>query len=333
MSGKRMHPGIISKVLVLTSLSFAFWGCVQQPQPTPRATALQTLTPPAKAGTKAAPPKASPKVTPAKAAPSKAAPAAAPKKEAPAPVVKAAPAPPVSTKLQDTDCIKCHSSEPAKINQNGGKHKTEIGCMDCHLEHLPLGTKTIPQCSMCHDPKSLGHFQLANCLGCHRNPHTPLDITVEDVPAVSVACKSCHSDKGEEFAKFPSKHTVKNCTFCHPAKHKQIKKCQECHKPHSGFMVYEDCLRCHKPHSPLNIVYADDTPSKYCGSCHDEIFQVLSKSKAKHATFTCAFCHKTKHPTVPNCNGCHKEPHDNAMMGSFNSDCLKCHKNPHDLVF
>ena len=303
MSGKRICIARISKVLFIASLSFAIWGCAQ-PQPTPAPETAQTEQAPAAAGQKAV-----------------------------SPEEKALIETQAQTELQNTDCTKCHDSQPADIQRNGGKHKTEIACKDCHLEHLPLGTKTIPQCSMCHDPSTLVHFKLPNCLGCHRNPHTPLDITVDDVPPVSVGCKTCHGEKGEEFKSFPSKHSAKNCTFCHPTKHKQIKKCLECHTPHASFMVYEDCLRCHKPHSPLNIQYADDTPSNYCGACHTELFELLSKSKAKHGTFKCAFCHKTKHPTVPNCSDCHKQPHDNTMLNPFNSECLKCHKNPHDLVF
>jgi len=238
--------------------------------------------------------------------------------------------------LQATDCVKCHTREPNDIKTHGGKHKTEVTCLDCHLEHLPSGVKRIPQCSMCHDPEDQTHFTLGTrkvCLGCHRNPHTPLDVTVDDTPFVSKGCKTCHPEKGVEFKKFPSKHSKKNCTFCHPRKHKQIKKCLQCHKPHAKFLVFKDCLRCHKPHSPLNIRYADDIPNKYCGACHTDIFKMLSKSKAKHGTFKCAFCHKNKHPTVPNCRDCHGSPHDSSILKPFNSQCLKCHRNPHDLIF
>lgn len=302
MSGKRISSAIISRAAVIASLSFAIWGCAQ-PQPAPEPLAVAPVT-------------AQPESVKTITAEEKA-------------LIEAQ----AQTELQNTDCKKCHDTQPADIQRNGSKHKTEITCRDCHLEHLPLGTKTIPQCSMCHDPESRGHFQLPNCLGCHRNPHTPLDITVDDVPEVSVGCKTCHSDKGEEFSKFPSKHTALNCTFCHPTKHKQIKRCLECHTPHAEFMVFEDCLRCHQPHSPLNIRYAEDTPPKYCGSCHDTIAAQLAQSKAKHGAFTCAFCHKDKHPTVPNCSDCHLNPHDNTMLNAFNSDCLKCHSNPHDLIF
>ncbi|MBU4153294.1 MAG: cytochrome C [Proteobacteria bacterium] len=300
MSGKRMSSAIIRRAAVIASLSFAIWGCAQtQPAPAPL------------------PP------TTAQAEPAKT--VSAEEKA----LIEAQ----VQTELQNTDCSKCHDTQPADIKRNGGKHQTEIGCLDCHLEHLPLGTKTIPQCSMCHAPDTQEHFKLPNCLECHRNPHTPLDVTVDDVPPISAGCKTCHPEKGEELAKFPSKHTALNCTFCHPTKHKQIKKCLECHTPHADFMVYEDCLACHQPHSPLNIQYADETPSKNCGACHDTILSQLLNSKAKHGELTCAFCHKTKHPTVPNCSDCHKNPHDNAMMSTFNSECLKCHRNPHDLIY
>jgi len=238
--------------------------------------------------------------------------------------------------LQPTDCVKCHDTQPADINANGGKHKTAINCLDCHVEHLPLGTDTIPQCAMCHDSSEKDHFAVGDrsvCLKCHRNPHTPLDVTVDDVPEMSTVCKTCHGEKGEEFAQYPSKHAEKNCTFCHPTKHKKINKCLTCHEPHAEFMVFEDCLRCHKPHSPLNIHYADDIDSKYCGSCHTEIFEMLSASKAKHGGFNCAFCHADKHPTVPQCADCHGSPHDPSILNPFNEDCLKCHRNPHDLIF
>ena len=240
-----------------------------------------------------------------------------------------------STKLQNTDCIKCHTSEPADIKRAGGKHKTKVTCLDCHVEHLPKGHKTIPECSRCHNPTKQLHFTLGQrsvCLSCHRNPHTPLDVTIDNTPAATKGCLTCHPKKGKEFKKYPSKHAQKNCTFCHPRKHKRIKKCLECHKPHAPFMVFKDCLRCHRPHSPLHITYADNIPSKYCGACHTEIFTTLSKSKAKHSKFNCAFCHKRKHPTVPKCQDCHQKIHSETILSRFNDDCLKCHRNPHDLL-
>ncbi len=202
-------------------------------------------------------------------------------------------------KLLNTDCIKCHRSEPADIKRAGGKHKTDVTCLDCHIDHLPSGTKTIPQCSMCHDPSAQAHFALGTrsvCLKCHRNPHTPLNITIPNKHWVNKACETCHPEKGKEFKEYPSKHSQKNCTFCHPKKHKRIKRCLQCHKPHAPFMVFKDCLRCHKPHSPLNIHYASNIPNKYCGACHSKIFKLLSKSKTKHGKLKRALS-----PVIPAC--------------------------------
>ncbi len=295
------------KALAVSAISFVLWGCVQ-PQPNG---------------------------TTSMAEPSQANRVLSPEEQALLDSQTAA-------ELQDTDCSKCHDSQPADIKDNGGKHQSAIGCQDCHQEHLPLGENTIPQCSMCHDSGDQSHFGLGDspvCLGCHRNPHTPLDITVEDVPESSTGCFTCHGEKQEEFAAFPSKHSEQNCTFCHPTKHKVINRCFTCHDQnefHGGngsFMVFEDCLGCHKPHSPLDITYAAETPSNFCGTCHSDLFEALSKSQSKHHDLNCAYCHKDRHPTVPKCSDCHEQPHSASMLAAYDNDCLKCHVDPHDLVY
>ncbi len=238
---------------------------------------------------------------------------------------------PVGDGLQSTDCQKCHKDQPAEIDQDGRRHKYKVSCRDCHAEHPPWGVDTIPQCSKCHQGQDREHFTLPNCLACHTNPHNPLNLTIEDVPASSNGCRTCHVAKKKEFAAFPSKHAEKNCTHCHPQKHKVIKTCLECHEPHLDTMVFENCLQCHKPHSPLNITYAADTPSEFCGSCHDDIYQSLTSNPSKHGKLNCAFCHKDNHPTVPKCTDCHEGIHSSNLLSKF-PDCLKCHADPHDLV-
>ena len=312
MMGKNLNfAHWFKSLLILTCL--ALWGCVQ---PQPDKSLAVTSPPPVPEAQKAA--------------------AAKPAPSQREPVRQTKPAQPVamaSTVLQNTDCTKCHNNEPEAIKQNGGLHKTEIGCLDCHTEHPPVGTQAIPQCSMCHEPDNSPHYILANCNGCHQNPHTPLNISVENSAAVTTGCNTCHGDKGEELKQFPSKHTKLNCTECHPSNHKKIDNCLVCHEPHAEFMAYQDCLRCHKPHSPRDIKYADDTPSRDCGACHGELEEMLAKNQSRHQTLKCAYCHKTRHPTVPNCRECHPNAHDRGLLKSFNSDCLKCHGNPHDLVY
>ncbi|MDH3347116.1 MAG: hypothetical protein OEM02_03305 [Desulfobulbaceae bacterium] len=233
--------------------------------------------------------------------------------------------------LLSTDCIKCHKDQPAAIKSDGGRHKTEVSCRDCHEEHLPSGEDTIPECSKCHDADERDHFGVPNCLECHKNPHTPLNITIADSEESVTVCLTCHGEKGEELKTFPSMHTQQNCTMCHPARHKAINKCFTCHEGHDESQVYEDCLKCHKPHSPLNITYAADTPSKLCGFCHTEVYENLTNNPSKHGQFNCAFCHKDKHPTVPKCTDCHASIHDESLLSKF-PDCLKCHVDPHDLT-
>jgi len=230
--------------------------------------------------------------------------------------------------LQNTDCEKCHIPQPLEIMTAGGKHGTSVTCQDCHQEHPPLGTQTIPECVMCHEGER--HFQLDNCLACHENPHTPLKLNVADTPEVSKGCQSCHADKGNEFKQFPSRHAEQNCTLCHPGQHKVIEKCATCHKPHNDTMQYQDCLACHQPHSPLAINPGPETASGLCGSCHADELAMLAGNTTNHAKLTCAFCHQGKHPAVPACADCHAAPHSAGMLKNF-PDCLQCHHDPHDL--
>lgn len=228
--------------------------------------------------------------------------------------------------LQVADCVKCHQDEPAEIAANGGKHKTEVTCLDCHQEHPPWGENVIPQCSMCHEGEP--HFALENCLSCHSNPHEPLVLHLAD--DLTKPCLTCHEGPGQDFAKYKSAHAEQACTFCHET-HGQIPDCNNCHEPHAAGQVTSDCLGCHPAHHPLQISYAMTTPRAFCTPCHEEVGALLEKTETKHRTFTCAFCHRGQHPTIPKCQTCHGEPHSAAMHKQF-PDCLSCHSDAHFLV-
>jgi len=228
-------------------------------------------------------------------------------------------------KLAATDCIKCHQKEPATIEAYGGKHKTEITCVDCHVEHAPWGTETIPQCSKCHEGKS--HFELENCLSCHSDPHHPLGLQLTG--DIVKPCLTCHEAQGQEFEQNPSKHALKSCTFCHDV-HGRIPDCSECHDPHVAGQVMTDCLACHPVHRPLQIEPAITTPRASCVPCHVEIGALLDQTTTRHQTFTCAFCHRGKHPSVPKCQGCHGEPHSPVMHQKM-PNCTDCHIDAHNL--
>ncbi len=229
--------------------------------------------------------------------------------------------------LENTDCAKCHDAQPQQIEANGGKHKSAVGCTDCHIGHPPKVSDNIPQCSMCHAGEP--HFALANCLGCHTNPHTPLDITLAG--ELKPECLTCHGEVGNQLSAKPSKHTELFCNFCHADKHGAIPECSQCHEPHSAEMAAVACGSCHgNAHQPLVVTYADTTPDSSCAACHGDIAQTLKASKYKHSQVSCATCHQEKHKMIPACADCHGVPHPPEMLQNFKS-CLECHLNPHDL--
>jgi hypothetical protein len=76
------------------------------------------------------------------------------------------------TPLQESDCIKCHSYEHAVLQSKGGKHRTEVACLDCHPEHPPHGVETIAPCFRCHS--GTPHLQIENCGQCHKHAHVPM---------------------------------------------------------------------------------------------------------------------------------------------------------------
>jgi hypothetical protein len=230
-----------------------------------------------------------------------------------------------SAKLTVDDCIKCHEKEPATIAAKGGKHATAVTCLDCHKEHPPKGTNAIPVCSQCHAGKL--HFELENCLACHSDPHDPLGLVLAD--DVTGPCLTCHEEQGEEFKQFPSAHAEQSCTFCHSV-HGQIPNCSECHEPHTEGQTMNDCLACHPAHHPLQISIAVTTPRSFCVPCHEEVGDLMAKTTTKHQNFTCAFCHRITHPSVPQCQTCHGEPHSPAMHAKM-PNCLDCHIDTHNL--
>ncbi len=231
--------------------------------------------------------------------------------------------------LTNNDCIMCHTQEPADIERAGASHKTAIGCQDCHVGHPPKVTEgVIPECSMCHEGEA--HFEVGNCLRCHSNPHTPLELTLGKKE--KQVCLTCHEDIGEQLTAHKSFHTTLACTDCHDSKaHGIIPECLKCHKPHSPDMSAGECHKCHQAHMPLEVTYPDDIPSSDCGACHKREFNMLAKSPAKHHDLACAECHASKHKTVPRCQDCHGEaPHPKGILSKF-PNCQSCHNDPHDL--
>jgi len=226
--------------------------------------------------------------------------------------------------VTNDDCVKCHAAPPADLEAAGGMHRG-VGCTGCHIGHPPAVKKPIPQCSQCHMGKA--HYELSGCLNCHKNPHTPLNISFGN--NITDACVTCHTLQIAQLRDNKSKHSVQNCSSCHSV-HRQAPKCTQCHQPHSAEMTVTDCKKCHKAHMPKVVTYADDVPSKDCSACHKRAFDLLSSGETKHKAFACAFCHQEKHKTVPNCQDCHGSLHPAGIMAKF-PKCGDCHSIAHDL--
>ncbi len=239
-------------------------------------------------------------------------------------VYSGAPAQNTAPGLTNEDCVKCHSVPPADIAEAGGKHK-EVGCLGCHAGHPPAVKNPIPQCNECHMGQP--HFELKDCLSCHKNPHTPLKITFAG--NVTDACTTCHTQQIAQLRENQSKHTALDCSACHSV-HREVPQCTQCHQPHSTEMVATDCKKCHKAHMPKEVTYSAEIPSKDCGACHQQALDLLSASNTKHSGLACAFCHQERHKMVPQCQDCHGSPHPAGMMAKF-PKCGECHKVAHDL--
>ena len=221
------------------------------------------------------------------------------------------------------DCVKCHAARVNDIATAGKKHRS-VPCVGCHPGHPPEVKKPIAQCAKCHPKTRKAHFEEERCLNCHKNPHTPLNISLTG----KEGCLNCHATQIRQLKESKSKHTALDCSFCHDV-HRKVPKCTQCHMSHSD-TILGDCKECHNAHMPRHVRYTAEIPSKDCGACHSTAFSLLAATETKHKPFACAFCHQEKHKMVPKCRDCHGSPHPAGIMAKFSS-CGECHKIAHDL--
>lgn len=237
------------------------------------------------------------------------------------------------TTLADSDCGKCHKQPAHDIATLGGKHKSDMGCLGCHIAHPPQGIAVIPECSECHDGGESVHFTLGKCAQCH-SPHAPVITAFSALGEVKAGCLSCHPKIGDAMQAVPSKHAEQDCSECHQehglAKG-QFMNCLECHEGHSADMQYQDCLSCHNPHQPTNYLWSSKTKAKLCSACHaDEVAALNTNGEAHAADIACIDCHQNHPPAsagvIPVCADCHA-PGDSPHFKVEN--CTSCH-NPHE---
>ncbi|WP_321366736.1 hypothetical protein [uncultured Desulfuromusa sp.] len=232
------------------------------------------------------------------------------------------------TMLESADCGKCHAVQLKIITQDGGKHATEVGCLDCHPQHPPVGTETKTPCISCHDGEP--HFEIGNCQHCHTNPHQPMSSLRDPLKPARKECLSCHFKVGQQMEAAPSRHAKIFCNRCH-SQHKEIPSCLDCHEPHSSRQRTEDCSKCHPAHQPLKIEPTGYIPATLCRPCHGFESNALAESNTSHGGINCINCHKGRHPSVPTCQDCHGLPHTQSIHSQFR-DCLECHGDAHQLI-
>ncbi len=239
-------------------------------------------------------------------------------------------------------CGSCHKVEYKRLQLSNSRHRFD--CLKCHTKlhsYIPPRKnwhEIMPKCARCHGFKHGKEFP--DCLQCHIDPHSPLDIpfsgvehkVVNSAGREVVACEVCHYDpEGKEMETYPCKHnTAVGCTGCHADKHGVRPSCFDCHEPHVQGQTYADCLVCHRPHSAKNILkYPEDMNNNVCGSCHTGLYQNLQQNHTKHSDLYCAACHE-RHGEIPECQKCHGEPHGALIHKRF-PRCLDCHMDPHNL--
>jgi hypothetical protein len=203
------------------------------------------------------------------------------------------------TKLFDTNCIDCHTSEgwsPAAIGEELFNHETQtpfslvrhqrdysdqlLVCLDCHTSFEILDV--LPQCNQCHQGNSkefldehINQFG-ESCLICHDGIDRYTDfnhdqIFLLDGEHVDLECGQCHQD--QDFI-----GTANLCIDCHqePEIHADWfgLKCEYCHTS-SGWT----------PASLISHAFPLDHGDELettCETCHSE----------RYFEYTCFSCHE-----------------------------------------
>ena len=176
--------------------------------------------------------------------------------------------------FMEYECDQCHDGVTMVGIHEG------VTCRGCHVRHAH-----IPDCILCHSPHTEVLMDNADCMTCHRDPHTsPGTIFSRDVP--KEACAACHKREYDALTKGNTKHDTfagthynyamgeydftESCFDCHP-QHGQIRSCMDsrCHRDHHvgggcafpachlfnfterRFIIEFGCDRCHvDPHAP-----------------------------------------------------------------------------------
>ncbi len=241
-------------------------------------------------------------------------------------------------KLQDADCLACHSDPTlTTTGENGAKvslfvdqsklkhsiHGRVFSCVDCHKDVKSLAHETPPQkvsCAQCHADAGVAY---------QHSIHAKLDQSGK-IPA---SCQDCHGDVHQIEGAGDPKSSVNHanipatCGRCHGQKF-LMESNGESAQP---FLSYQDsvhgravangsqkaavCTDCHGTHEILPATEAKSPISKFnvaatCGQCHAAIQTTFMQSvhgqaiaRGNELAPTCTDCHgihTIKAPSNPN---------------------------------
>jgi cytochrome b subunit of formate dehydrogenase len=258
-------------------------------------------------------------------------------------------------KLQDKDCLACHSDSTLTTEVNGkqvslyvdeGKLKHSIhgdmfACVDCHKDVKSLAHETAPRkvrCAECHtDAQEAYSHSLhastyraggpgANCQDCHGGAHEVLAAADAKSPVnhanIPVTCGRCHGQKflmestGESAQPFISYQDSVHGRAVENGSTKAA-VCTDCHGTH-------EILPANNPKSPI---YKFNVPAT-CGKCHSAVENTFMQSIHGQGIAR----GNGLAPVCTDCHGIHsiKSPvNTNAAVSGTNVSkdiCARCHE-------
>jgi nitrate/TMAO reductase-like tetraheme cytochrome c subunit len=253
------------------------------------------------------------------------------------------------------DCTPCHTTP----HRAGFDRRT---CTSCHITET---WSSVRSGSFDHSLTSYaleGRHQRVECASCHaKGPNR----TYNDIFRPRDAkCSDCHADRHDGV--FTAKYS-NDCAVCHSvagyspsritsARHSDFKfaltgghlaiPCVQCHKPKGEKSRFRfDPLECATCHADVHKGQFDHLmQGKSCGSCHStgswkpaeyNHAATAFPLEGKHATTSCASCHKeitgTSMAKVKflklqrECSGCHPDNHAMQFDLEGVTNCATCH--------
>jgi len=229
-------------------------------------------------------------------------------------------------------CLVCHEAKRKEFALDVMHPPVEEGCVDCHDPHQSNmrfqlrgeGKQVSSLCFNCHEAEIFtkkhqhGPVGTGDCIACHF-AHASANKKLLIAPLEKgLLCFECHENVKEQMGKAVTHEPVaEDCGNCHDPHSSDIrfqltapseKLCESCHRDVSPD-VYEAidkavfkhepvakgrCVDCHVPHGSEVASLLKGKGINLCGTCHEELADVIASSKNMHGpvkTGACSECH------------------------------------------